>query len=155
MIQSIRAAIKSLMTKAINAGLSDQLTILQGIDSNDQQIQDIQSALPSYVFKAIVSQAGGAAPTINTLLVNTFPEATFSLGGTGVFTLDLGVDLSQYNVTTIQDCVSDTGTIGGLLGYVYGESAGANYQIQTADNTLAAADDILVNYTLVIEAYPA
>lgn len=155
MIQSIRAAIKSLMTKAANSGPVEQLTILQGIDSNDQQIQSLLAANPTYVFKAVISQAGGAAPTIGTLLVNTFPEATFSFGGTGVYSLDLGVDLSQYNVNTIQDCVSDTGTIGGLLGYVYGESAGANYQIQTADDTPVAADGILVNYTLVIEAYPA
>ena len=156
MIQSIRAAIKSLMTKAANAGLLEQLTILQGIDSNDQQIQDLlQSGPPAYVFKAVISQSGTAAPTIDTLLVNTFPSSPIlGYDRTGSYQINLGVDFGTLKVNTIQDCVSDTGTINGLVGYVYGESGGGqNYHIKTANTALAAADDILVNYTITIEAY--
>ena len=144
------------MAKSVISGLTDQLTILQGIDSNDEQIQALQAAQPIYVYKAVINQTGGNAPTVAAILVNTFPSATFYYLGLGNFTLELGVDLDSYNVNTIQDCVSDTGTLGGLLGYVYvNASGGDNIQIQTANAALSAADDILVNYTLVIEAYPA
>lgn len=151
------------MTKSIIAGLMDQLTILQAIDSNDEQVQantasisTLQSALPAYVYKAVINQSSGGAPSVVSTLVNTFPSATFSYIVAGDFLLELGIDLDGYNVNTIQDCVSDTGTLGGLLGYVYAQAAGGdNIQIQTANSALAAADDILVNYTLVIEAYPA
>lgn len=155
MTNSLREKIQALMAKFSLSSLAEQLTIVSAINSNDEQIQEIQSSLPVYVYKAIITQASTNAPTESVVLVNTFPGSSFSYVGAGSYLLDLGVDLSGYNVNTIQDCVSDTGTIGGLLGYVYGDIAGSDYQVQTANAALAAADDILVNYTLTIEAYSA
>jgi len=149
MIQSIRAAIKSLMTKAANAGLSDQLTILQGIDSNDQQIQDIQNASPLYVYKANISQSGTDAPTVLLELVNTFPVAEWAYAGVGTYTLELGVDLGSMKTTrTQQTCFNGT-TAFNVVGY----EVSTYYQIETYDVTRVASDVMLDNYTLVIEVY--
>jgi hypothetical protein len=150
MIQSIRAAIKSLMTKAANAGLSEQLTILQGIDSNDQQIQDIVSKQPLYVYKANISQVGISAPTAN-VLINTFPVAQWAYLGIGSYSVELGVDLGAMKITKIQQtCFNGT-----IAFNVNGYDVSTFYQIDTYDATRTLADEILANYTLVIEAYPA
>lgn len=156
MTNTLRAAIKALMNKFSTSSMVEDLTIVQAIDSNDEQIQSIQNIMPTYVYKAVITQSSTNAPTVVTLLVNTFPSTpSYTYTNAGDYLVDCGVDLSSFNVNTIQDCVSDTGTIGGLLGYVYGSMAGADYQIQTANAALSAADDILINYTLVIEAYSA
>lgn len=164
MTNTLRAAIKALMNKFSTSSMVEDLTIVQAIDSNDEQIQEntasistIQSALPTYVYKAVINQSGVNAPSEDAVIVNTFPGAiniTYDNVGSYLVSFD-DVDLSSFLVNTIQDCVSDTGTIGGLVGYVYGSQSGGNYQIQTANAALSQADDILVNYTLVIEAYSA
>jgi hypothetical protein len=153
MIQSIRAAIKSLMTKAANAGLSEQLTILQGIDSNDQQIQDIVSKQPLYVYKATINQ-GDTEPPTAVVLINTFPSGLWAYNGEGVYSLNLGIDLSVLKVTTIQETCFDTGNIGGLICYISGyKTSGSAYQVSTADSSMTVADFCLVDYTITIEAY--
>ncbi len=149
MIQSIRAAIKSLMTKAANAGLSEQLTILQGIDSNDQQIQDIVSKQPLYVYKAIINQSGTNAPEAR-VLINTFPSGVFSYVGVGQYSLNLGVSVNELNTTTIQQTCYNGTTEFNVVGYSV-----LDYSIDTYDSTRVPADELLVDYTLVIEAYTA
>ena len=156
MTNTLRAAIKALMNKFSTSSMVEDLTIVQAIDSNDEQIQGIQAGVPTYVYKAVITQSSTNAPTVVTLLVNTFPSTpSYTYTNAGDYSVDCGVDLSSFSVNTIQDCVSDTGTIGGLLGYVYGEQSAGDYRIQTANAALSQANDILVNYTLVIEAYPA
>lgn len=166
MTNNLVSAIKALMEKYSIASMIEQLTIVQAIDSNNDEIKAnattiaaleaeievLEASLPIYVYKAVITQAGaGTAPTAS-ILINTFPSATWSYNSVGVYSVDLGVDLSDFLVNTIQGCVSDTGMAGGLLGYVYGEPA-VSYVISTVNDALTAADDILVNYTLVIEAY--
>lgn len=138
------------MGKAVNSGLTDQLTILQAIDSNDEQIQNIVAKQPLYVYKAIVSQSGISAPTAD-VIINTFPSGVFSYVGVGIYSLELGVDLSSLKVTTIQQTCFN-----GLAQFnVNGYSITTNYAIDVYDGTRTPADELLTDYTLVIEAYPA
>lgn len=136
------------MGKAVNSGLTDQLTILQGIDSNDEQIQDIVAKQPLYVYKAVITQGGFDAPTDN-VLINTFPSGVFSYVGVGQYSLELGINLDSVKVTTIQQtCYNGVAQFN-----VNGYSISTNYAIDTYNISRVAADDLLTNYTLIIEAY--
>lgn len=139
------------MGKAVNSGLTDQLTILQAIDSNDEQIQDIVAKQPLYVYKAVITQGGFDAPS-SIVLINTFPSGVFSYLDVGSFILDLGIDLGVLSVTTIQQSCYN-GTIAfNVVGYYAFET---QYAIDTYDSTRAMANELLTDYTLIIEAYPA
>lgn len=136
------------MEKAVNSGLTDQLTILQGIDSNDEQIQAIVAKQPLYVYKAVITQAGFDAPTAN-VLINTFPNGVFSYVGVGSYSLELGVDLGSLKVTTIQQTCFNGVAQFNINGYYIT----TNYAIDVYDSTRTSADDLLTDYTLIIEAY--
>lgn len=151
MTNTLRAAIKALMNKFSIASMVEDLTIVQAIDSNDEQIQDIQAGVPTYVYKAVITQLGTNAP-LATVLVNTFPSATFSYIGEGQYSLNLGIDLNDLNVTTIQQSCYNGTDVFNVVGYT--DFAGV-YYIDNYDSTRTLADDLLSNYTLVIEAYPA
>lgn len=108
------------------------------------------STQPLYVYKAIINQESINAPTA-TVLVNTFPSGDFSYLAEGNYALDLGVDLSQLNVTTI----SETGynNTAGDIFYVYNIIASTEYRIISLNSSFAPTDDIFRDYTLIIEAY--
>ena len=156
MTNTLRAAIKALMNKFSIASMLEDLTIVQAIDSNDEQIQDMQDIMPTYVYKAVISQAGTNAPAISHVLVDNFPNTSFEYDSTGVYKLNFGSNIDPYTFNVIQDISSDTGGTGGTIGYVFGEVIGSTYyQISTTDAAGLASNDILFNYTLVIEAYSA
>ena len=156
MTNTLRAAIKALMNKFSIASMIEDLTIVQAIDSNDEQIQNIQSSLPTYVYKAVISQSGTNAPDVSYVLVDNFPNASLEYVSTGVYKLNFGGNIDPYTFNIIQNIASDTGGAGGTIGYVFGEVIGSTYyQISTTDAAGLATDGVLFNYTLVIEAYPA
>lgn len=156
MTNTLRAAIKALMNKFSIASMLENLTIVQAIDSNDEQIQSIQNIMPTYVYKAVITQSGTNAPDASYVLVDNLPNASFEYVSTGVYKLNFGGSIDPYTFNIIQNIASDTGGAGGTIGYVFGEVVGStHYQISTTDAAGLASNDILFNYTLVIEAYPA
>jgi hypothetical protein len=149
MTNNLRGKIKALMTKFSLSSMVEQLTLVQEIDSNDEQIQDIVSKQPLYVYKAILNQSGTNAPEAR-VLINTFPSGVFSYVGVGQYSLNLGVSVDELNTTTIQQTCYNGTTAFNVVGYSV-----IDYSIDTYDSTRVAADELLVDYTLVIEAYPA
>lgn len=148
MTNNLISAIKALMDKYSIASMIEQLTIVQAIDSNNDEIQALQAVQPLYVYKAIVSQSGASAPTAD-VLVNTFPSGIWSYEGIGVYTLELGTDLGSLKTTRIQQsCYNGTTAFN-----IVGSDVGTFYQIDTYDVTRVASDDMLSGYTLIIEKY--
>ena len=155
MTNNLVSAIKALMEKYSITSMVEQLTIVQAIDSNNDQIQEnaaeiaaLEANQPLYVYKAIVNQSGTNAPTA-TILINTFPDATFAYLGAGEYTLDLGLSVNQFGTTTIQQTCYNGTTAFNVVG-----SPSLVYEINTYNSSRVAADDLLVDYTLIIEAYP-
>jgi hypothetical protein len=161
MTNNLRGKIKALMTKFSLSSMVEQLTLVQAIDSNDEQIQANTAsitalepkvnALPTYVYKATLTQSGANAPTA-VVLVNTFPDEDYTYDSTGTYILDLGVDLGSYNVNHIQEACISTGLPNGEVAYIFGTPSDT-YEILTTTDTLSLTDGVLTNYTITIEAY--
>jgi len=103
------------------------------------------------VFKAIVSQAGVAAPAFGTVLVNDLGEVpTFSYHGVGEYTLTVVAALFTVKKTSV------------ILGSARGTSGMAdvspvdnkNFAIKTYSTAGVAANACLTVTTILIEIYP-
>ena len=155
MTQSIRAAVQALMNKWVgNSTTTDLMTLAQGINSNDAEITSIENQLPTYIYKAVVSQAGTAEPIADSILINTFPATpTFSYLSSGSYSLTFtGFNTGNFVYNTIQ-CSLVTST--GLKGSIKVEYAGSGvFSIDTYNVSDVAADDLMASFTIVIEAYP-
>lgn len=150
MTNNLVSAIKALMEKYSIASMIEQLTIVQAIDSNNDQIQEIVSVQPLYVYKAVINQSGTNAPEAR-VLINTFPIGIFSYTSVGEYALELGISVDELGTTTIQQsCYNGTTAFN-----IVGNPAVTKYEINTYDASRLAADDLLVDYTLIIESYPA
>lgn len=149
MTNNLVSAIKALMEKYSIASMIEQLTIVQAIDSNNDQIQELQELQPLYVYKAILNQSGTNPPEAR-VLINTFPSANISYVSAGQYSIDLGVTLDELHTTTIQQTCYNGTTAFNVVGYSVLE-----YSIDTYDSTRVLSDDLLVDYTITIEAYPA
>ena len=84
MTNNLISAIKALMNQYSVASMPEQLTIVQAIDSNNDQIQENTTAIenlsnlqPLYTYKAIISQSGASEPAVTSEMINTFPVATY------------------------------------------------------------------------------
>jgi hypothetical protein len=104
---------------------------------------------PAYIFKGIISQAGISAPTVDSIILNTFPMSEFVYQSVGIYTIELGVDLNNFKVSTIQQTCYNGSTVFNVNGYPVGNY----YEIDIYDSTRTLADELLANYTLVIEVY--
>jgi hypothetical protein len=132
---------KSYVT--INKDGNDFIVPLRNLLGNSTQ--------PLYVYKAIINQES-INPPIAEVLVNTFPTGNFVYNAEGIYRLDLGVDLTSLNVTTISQTLYST--ISGDIFYVFDNGVSlSQYRIETIDSSFNPANDLLRNYTLIIEAY--
>lgn len=158
MTNNLISAIKALMNQ-YSVASPEQLTIVQAIDSNNDQIQENTTAIenlsnlqPLYTYKAIISQSGASEPAVTSEMINTFPVATYLYQSAGIYTLDLGVNLATLKTTSTQTALIKSTD---QLGFLYGVQVGPTFLIQTFDSTMVRANDIIESYTLTIEAYPA
>ncbi len=104
---------------------------------------------PKYVYKAVITQSGTSAPTVDSIILNTFPMSEFVYQSVGIYTIELGVDLNNFKVSTIQQTCFNGTTAFNVNGY----PVATYYEIDIYDSTRTSADDLLAGYTLVIEAY--
>lgn len=159
MTNNLVSAIKALMEKYSIASMIEQLTIVQAIDSNNDQIQentaDIAAleiratSLPLYTYKAVINQSGLNAPEAR-VMVNTYPSGVLTYTGVGVYSLELGASLvDEFTTTTIQQTCYNGTTAFNINGYPISTA----YTIETYDNTRVAANEMLADYTLIIETY--
>lgn len=132
---------KSYVT--INKDGNDFIVPLRNLLGNSTQ--------PLYVYKAIINQESINPPTA-TVLINTFPTGLWIYNADGTYRLDLGVDLTSLNVTTIYETLYSPTS--GDIYYVYSTGISlSEYRINTINSSFSPTDDLLRNYTLIIEAY--
>lgn len=158
MIQSIRAQVLALMNKlagnTISGVNSDIFTLAQATNSNDDQIQGLLSAAPTYIYKAVISQGGTSEPNPDYILINTFPATpAFTYLNVGDYSLTFtGFDPDAFNYNTIQGSLVKSS---GLKGSIKVEYVGSGvFGITNYDNGNSPDDDLMEAFTIVIEAYP-